>query len=316
MLIYAINRILQMIPVLFVLTVVVFSFVQLLPGDVIDTLVGDEEAEDPEVRAALMEEFGLDKPIYVQYGIWIGKALQGDFGKSLITRRPVSVELFESIPATVYLGLVGISLSIIIAVPLGSLAAVKRNTVTDYAAQVTSLIGISIPEFWFAIMCVLLFSLHLGWLPSSGYASPFEDLGASLTYLILPALAVGFRQAAYTTRLTRSSMLDEMNKEYVDTARSLGFSESKVIYKYTLRNALIPTITISGLQLANLLGGTVVLETIFAWPGVGQAIYNAIIDHDYPLIQAGILVLGIIVVTVNLLVDLLYRVLNPRVALN
>lgn len=316
MLIYAINRILQMIPVLFVLTVVVFAFVQLLPGDVIDTLVGDEEAEDPIIRAALMEEYGLDKPIYVQYGIWLGKALQGDFGKSLITRRPVATELFESIPATVYLGLVGIGLSIIIAVPLGSIAAVKRNTITDYAAQITSLIGISIPEFWFAIMCVLLFSLHLGWLPSSGYASPFEDLSASLTYLILPALAVGFRQAAYTTRLTRSSMLDEMNKEYVDTARSLGFSESKVIYKYTLRNALIPTITISGLQLANLLGGTVVLETIFSWPGVGQAIYQAIVDHDYPLIQAGILVLGIIVVSVNLLVDLLYRVLNPRVSLN
>jgi peptide/nickel transport system permease protein len=316
MLIYAINRILQMIPVLFVLTVVVFTFVQLLPGDVIDTLIGDEQAEDPELRKALEEEYGLDKPIYVQNGIWLGKALQGDFGKSLITRRPISVELFESIPATVYLGLVGIGISIIIAVPLGSLAAVKRNSATDYIAQVTSLIGISIPEFWFAIMAVLVFSLHLGWLPSSGYVSPFEDLGQSLLYLVLPALAVGFRQAAYTTRLTRSSMLDEMNKEYVDTARSLGFSESKVIYKYTLRNALIPTITISGLQLANLLGGTVVLETIFAWPGIGQAIYLAIIDHDYPLIQAGILVLGIIVVCVNLLVDLLYRVLNPRVALN
>ena len=316
MLIYVINRILHMIPVLFVLTIVVFTFMQLLPGDVIDTLIGDEEAEDPVVRAALMEEYGLDKPVYVQYGVWLGKALQGDFGKSLITRRPISIELFESIPATVYLALVGISVSILIAVPLGSIAAVKRNSATDYAAQVTSLIGISIPEFWFAIMCVLVFSLHLGWLPSSGYASPFEDLTQSLLYLVMPAAAIGFRQAAYTTRLTRSSMLDEMNKEYVDTARSLGFSEPKVIYKYTLRNALIPTITISGLQLANLLGGTVVLETIFAWPGIGQAIYLAIIDRDYPLIQAGILVLGIIVVVVNLLVDLLYRVLNPRVALN
>jgi len=315
-LIYTINRILHMIPVLFVLTVVVFLFMQLLPGDVIDTLVGDEEAEDPATRALLMKEYGLDQPIYVQYGVWIGKVLQGDFGKSLITRRPVSLELFESIPATVYLAVVGISLSILIAVPLGSIAAVKRNTPTDYAAQVTSLIGISIPEFWFAIMCVLLFSLYLGWLPSSGYMSPFEDFGRSVQYLILPAAAVGFRQAAYTTRLTRSSMLDEMNKEYVDTARSLGFSETKVIYKYTLRNAMIPTITISGLQLANLLGGTVVLETIFAWPGIGQAIYLAIIDRDYPLIQAGILVLGVIVVVVNLLVDLLYRILNPRVALS
>jgi len=316
MLIYTINRIIHLIPVLFVLTVLVFGFVHMLPGDVIDTLTsGEEDVQDPEVRAALTKEYGLDKPIYVQYGIWLGNVLQGNFGYSLITRRPIAVELMEGIPATVYLAVVGISLSIFIAVPLGTIAAVRRNSITDYMAQTTSLAGISIPEFWFAIMCVLFFSLHLGWLPSSGYASPFEDPVKSLRFLILPAVAVGFRQAAYTTRLTRSSMLDEMNKEYVDTARSLGFAERKVIYKYTLRNAMIPTVTISGLQLANLLGGTVVLETIFAWPGIGLGIYEAIIQRDYPLIQAGILVLGTIVVVVNLVVDLLYRVLNPRVAL-
>ncbi|MBT5495005.1 MAG: ABC transporter permease [Alphaproteobacteria bacterium] len=255
MLAYLIRRILHLIPVLFVLTVVVFTFVQLLPGDIIDTMIGEEDVEDPEVRAALEKEFGLDKPIYVQYGKWLFRAVQGEFGKSLITRRPVTQELLEGIPATVYLAVVGISISMIIAIPLGTLAAIRRNTPTDYAAQVTSLAGISIPEFWFAIMCVLVFSLYLGWLPSSGYISPFVDLKQSLLYLILPAMAVGFRQAAYTTRLTRSSMLDEMNKEYVDTGRSLGFSENKVIYKYTLRNAMIPTITISGLQLANLCWG-------------------------------------------------------------
>lgn len=316
MLAYLIRRILYLIPVLFVLTLVVFTFVQLLPGDIIDTMIGEEDVEDPEVRAALEKEFGLDKPIYVQYGKWLLKAVQGDFGKSLITRRPVTQELLEGIPATVYLAVVGISLSMLIAVPLGTIAAIRRNTPTDYAAQVSSLAGISIPEFWFAIMCVLVFSLYLGWLPSSGYISPFEDFQQSLKYLILPAVAVGFRQAAYTTRLTRSSMLDEMNKEYVDTGRSLGFSENKVIYKYTLRNAMIPTITISGIQLANLLGGTVVLESIFAWPGIGRAIFEAIIQRDYPLIQAGVLVLGIIVVFINLFVDLTYRYLNPRVELN
>ena len=315
MLIYAINRILQVIPVVFILSVLVFGFVHALPGDVIDTMAGVEADEDPEVRAALEEEFGLNKPIYVQYLIWIGKAMQGDFGKSLVTRRPVSIELIERIPATMYLALVGIGLSILIAVPLGTLAAVRRNSPTDYAAQVTSLMGISIPEFWFAILCILLFSLHLGWLPSSGYFSLFENPQKSLWYLILPALAVGFRQAAFTTRLTRSSMLDEIGKEYVDTARSLGLSEGKVIYKYTLRNALIPTITISGLQLANLLGGTVVLESIFAWPGIGQAIFQSIQLRDFPVIQAGVLVLGVMVVVINLLVDLLYRVLNPRVGL-
>jgi ABC-type dipeptide/oligopeptide/nickel transport system permease component len=317
MIIYTINRILHLIPVLFVLTVVVFGFVHLLPGDVIDTLsAGDEDATDPQVRKALEKEYGLDKPIYVQYAKWLVKVVQGDFGHSLITRRPVSVELLEGIPATVYLAVVGMALSVLIAVPLGTIAAIRRNTPIDYGAQITSLAGISIPEFWFAIMCILLFSLYLGWLPSSGYASPLEDPVQSILYLILPATAVGFRHAAYTTRLTRSSMLDEMNKEYVDTARSLGFSERKVIYKYTLRNAMIPTLTISGLQLANMLGGTVVLETIFSWPGIGRGIYEAIIQRDYPLIQAGILVLGTIVVVINLIVDLLYRVLNPRVALN
>ena len=315
MFIYTINRIIHLVPVLFILSIVVFSFVHMLPGDIVDTLVGDEDAEDPNIRQILLKEYGLDKPLYVQYSVWLGKVLQGDFGNSLVTRRPISTELFDLIPATAYLGLTGIGISILISIPLGSIAAVKRNTAIDYAAQVTSLIGISIPEFWFAIMCVLAFSLYLGWLPSSGFVSPFDDLEQSLLYLILPATAIGFRHAAYTTRLTRSSMLDQMNKEYVDTARSLGFSESKVIYKYTLRNALIPTITISGLQLADLLGGTVVLETIFSWPGIGQAIYLGIMDRDYTLIQAGVFVLGVIVVVVNLLVDLLYRALNPRVSL-
>jgi len=313
MLAYIIRRIVYLVPVLFVLTVVVFTFVEMLPGNIIDTLVGTEGNNDPEVRKILEKEYGLDQPVYVRYAKWLFRAVQGDFGMSLVTRRPVAVELLSGIPATVYLAVVGISLSMLIAVPLGTIAAVKRNTAIDYTAQVTSLIGISIPEFWFAILCVLFFSLYLGWLPSSGFANPFEDPWASLKFLILPAAAVGFRQAAYTTRLTRSSMLDEMNKEYVDTARSVGLSESKVIFKYTLRNAMIPTITISGLQLANLLGGTVVLESIFAWPGIGRAIFEAILQRDYPLVQAGVLVLGVIVVIMNLLVDLTYRFLNPRV---
>jgi len=315
MLAYIIRRIVYLVPVLFVLTLVVFSFVEMLPGSIIDTLIGNEGVNDPEVRKILEKEYGLDQPVYVRYAKWLLRALQGDFGISLVTRRPVAVELMTGIPATVYLAVVGISLSMLIAVPLGTIAAVKRNTPIDYTAQVTSLIGISIPEFWFAILCVLFFSLYLGWLPSSGFANPFVDPWASLKFLILPAAAIGFRQAAYTTRLTRSSMLDEMNKEYVDTARSVGLSESKVIFKYTLRNAMIPTITISGLQLANLLGGTVVLESIFAWPGIGRAIFEAILQRDYPLVQAGVLVLGCIVVVINLLVDLTYRMLNPRVKL-
>ncbi len=313
MLAYTLRRIAQLVPVLLVLSVAVFAFVEALPGSIVDTLVGTEGGDIEEARAILTKEYGLDRPVHERYVLWLGRALQFDFGKSLVTRRPISTELLSRIPATVYLATVGIVLSMVIAVPLGTLAAVRRNSGVDYAAQVTSLAGISIPEFWFAILCVLLFSLYLGWLPSSGYVSPLEDFWGSLQFLILPAAAIGFRQAAFTTRLTRSSMLDELSKEYVDTARSLGHSEGKVIFKYTLRNAMIPTITISGLQLANLLGGTVVLESIFAWPGIGRAIFEAILQRDYPLIQAGVLVLGCIVVVMNLLVDLTYRLLNPRV---
>jgi peptide/nickel transport system permease protein len=313
MLAYTLRRIAQLVPVLLVLTVVVFGFVEALPGSVLDTLIGTEGGDDAETRAILAKEYGLDRPVHERYAKWLVRTVQFDFGNSLVTRRPISLELMSRIPATVYLATVGIMLSMMIAIPLGTFAAVRRNSAIDYTAQVTSLAGISIPEFWFAILCVLLFSLYLGWLPSSGYVSPFEDFWGSLQFLILPAAAIGFRQAAFTTRLTRSSMLDELSKEYVDTARSLGHSERKVIFKYTLRNAMIPTITISGLQLANLLGGTVVLESIFAWPGIGRAIFEAILQRDYPLIQAGVLVLGCIVVVMNLLVDLTYRLLNPRV---
>ena len=229
MLAYIIRRLIYLIPVLFVLTVVVFAFVQMLPGDIIDVMMGEEDIEDPEVRIALEKEFGLNEPIYVQYGKWISRVLQGDLGKSLITRRDVTLELLERIPATAYLAITGMILSICIAIPLGTLAALKRNTYVDNAIQISALTGISVPEFWFAIMAVLVFSLHLGWLPSSGYTSPLENLGESLTFLILPAIAIGFRQAAYTTRLTRSSMLDEINKDYVDTGRSLGLPERRVI---------------------------------------------------------------------------------------
>jgi ABC-type dipeptide/oligopeptide/nickel transport system permease component len=315
MVMYTINRILYLIPVLFILTVLVFSFVHCLPGDVIDVLAGQEGVVDPAVRQALEHEYGLDKPLYTQYFIWLNRVLHGDFGTSQVTRRPIALEIFKRIPATLYLAIVGTVLSLLIAVPLGTMAAVKRNTAVDYVAQFLSLVGISIPEFWFALLCVLFFSLHLGWLPSSEYYSPFDHLGLSIQHMILPAAALGIRQAAITTRLTRSTMLDEVQKEYVDTARSLGLPEWKVIYQYTLRNAMIPTLTISGLQLAQLLGGTVVIETIFAWPGVGRTLFEAIISRDFPVIQAGVLIIGIAVVVINLLVDLMYRVLNPRVRL-
>ncbi|MCW5748305.1 MAG: ABC transporter permease, partial [Alphaproteobacteria bacterium] len=235
MLAYILRRIAQLVPVILVLTVAVFGFIELLPGSIVDTLIGTEGGDDAETREILAKEYGLDRPVYERYVRWLGRAVQFDFGNSLVTRRPISTELLSRIPATVYLAVVGIAFSMLIAVPLGTFAAVRRNTAVDYTAQVTSLAGISIPEFWFAILCVLFFSLYLGWLPSSGYVSPFVDFWGSLKFLILPAAAIGFRQAAFTTRLTRSSMLDELSKEYVDTARAMGLRERRVIFRYTLR---------------------------------------------------------------------------------
>ncbi|MGE3536470.1 MAG: ABC transporter permease [Candidatus Tectimicrobiota bacterium] len=316
MLQYICYRLLQLIPVLLLLSIFVFSIIHALPGDAIDAMVPPDAAGSPETRAALEKELGLDQPIYVQYAMWLGRiVLHGDFGTSITTRRSIGTEVFKRLPATIYLAITAVAVSLLIAVPLGTIAAVKRRTLVDYTATATALTGVSIPEFWFAILCVLFFSLYLGWLPASEYYSPFDNLGLSLKHLILPATALGLRLAAITTRLTRSAMLDEVHKEYVDTARALGLPEHRVIYKYTLRNALIPTVTVAGLQFARLLGGTVVIESIFSWPGVGLALYEAILGRDYPMVQAAVLILATAFVLMNLLVDLTYRLLNPRIRL-
>jgi peptide/nickel transport system permease protein len=215
----------------------------------------------------------------------------------------------------VYLAVAAVLISLLIAIPLGTLAAIKRRTLADYTVTTAAVVGISIPQFWFAILCVLFFALYLGWLPASEYYSPLDNPWLGLQHLILPAAALGVRLAAITTRLTRASMLDEIRKDYVDTARSLGLSEWRVILKYTLRNALIPTVTVAGLQFGGLLGGTVVIETIFAWPGIGLTLYDAIMSRDYPMVQASVLILAVAYVLVNLLVDITYRLLNPRIRL-
>jgi len=313
---YTIYRVLQLIPVWLLLSMFVFAIVHALPGDAIDALVPPDAASNPATRAALEKELGLDKPIYVQYAKWLERiVLHGDFGRSITTRRTISVEIFQRLPATLYLAVTALCVSLLIAIPLGTIAAVKRRTAVDYTAMATALMGVSVPEFWLAILFVLFFALYLGWLPASEYYSPFDHLGLSLQHLILPATALGVRLAAITTRLTRSAMLDEIRKEYVDTARALGLPERRVIYKYTLRNALIPTVTVAGLQFARLLGGTVVIESIFSWPGVGLVLYEALMGRDYPMVQAAVLIIGTAFVLMNLLVDLTYRWLNPRIRL-
>jgi len=315
-LLYMLKRIIYNIPVILLLTIFVFSMVRFLPGDPADILLsGEGGAEDPVVRATLMKELGLDKPIPVQYGIWLWRAAHGNFGKSVYSQEEVFTLIMDRFPATLMLALSSMIVSIMVALPAGIISAVKRQKPADYGAMIFALLGISIPEFWFGIMLILTFSLWFPILPSMGFMSPFQDFFQSLKFLILPAVALGLRMAGVVTRMTRSSMLDELGQDYVRTARAKGLSEKTVIFIHTLKNALIPTVTIVGLQFGTILGGSVVIEMVFSWPGVGQLIINSILTRDYLVVQAAILLLAVFFLIVNLVVDFVYTLLNPRVEL-
>jgi len=315
-LIYMLKRIVYNIPVVLLLTIFVFAMVRFLPGDPADILLsGEGGAEDPVVRAQLMKELGLDKPIPIQYGLWLWRALHGNFGKSIYSEEEVFKLILDRFPATLYLAIFAMIVAIVVALPAGIISAVKRQKPADYGAMMFALLGISLPEFWFGIMLIIFFALWLQWLPSMGYLSPFQDFFGSFKFLILPAIALGLRFAGVLTRMTRSSMLDELGQDYVRTARSKGLSEKTVIWVHTLKNALIPTVTIAGLQFGTILGGTVVIEMVFSWPGVGQLIVNAILTRDYLVVQAAVLLLAIFFLIVNLIVDFIYTILNPRIEL-
>jgi peptide/nickel transport system permease protein len=316
-LLYMMKRIVYNIPVVLLLTIFVFAMVRFLPGDPADILLsGEGGAEDPVVRATLMKELGLDKPIPVQYGLWLWRAVHGNFGKSVYSEEEVFKLILDRFPATLYLAVCAMLVAMAVALPAGIISAVKRQKPPDYAAMLFALLGISLPEFWFGIMLIIGFALWLHWLPSMGYLSPFEDFFGSLKFLILPAAALGLRFAGVLTRMTRSSMLDELGQDYVRTARSKGLSEKTVILVHALKNALIPTVTIAGLQFGTILGGTVVIEMVFSWPGVGQLIVNAILTRDYLVVQAATLLLAVFFLGVNLIVDFIYTILNPRIELS
>ena len=314
--IYLAKRLIYLIPVIFILTVFVFAMVHLLPGNPADIiLAGEGGAEDPVVRAALMKEFGLDKPLPVQYGIWLWRALHGHFGKSVYSQEEVFNLILYRVPATLFLAFAAMFVSILVALPAGIISAVKRQKPADYGAMIFALLGISLPEFWFGIMLILVFSLWLRWLPSMGYVSPWENFFGSFKYLILPSVALGLRMAGVVTRMTRSSMLDELGQDYVRTARAKGLPERTVILLHTLKNALIPTVTIVGLQFGAILGGTVVIEMVFSWPGLGQLLVEAILTRDYLVVQGSVLFISCLFVLVNFVVDFVYTLLNPRVGL-
>jgi dipeptide transport system permease protein len=332
MLRFLLTRIGLIIPTFIGMTLLAFFLVRLVPGDPIETMAG-ERGIDPARHAALVKEYGFDKPILVQYGIYIGRVLHGDMGKSLITQAPVIQEFSALFPATVELAVCAILFALIVGIPAGIVAAVRRNSVFDHGVMATSLTGYSMPIFWWGLLLILLFSVQLGWTPVSGrldvqyYIEPrtgfllidsllSDDKGAfksALTHLILPAIVLGTNPLAVVARMTRSAMLEVLGEDYIRTARAKGLPPLRVIGVHALRNALIPVVTVIGLQVGVLFTGAILTETIFSWPGVGKWLIEAINRRDYPVLQGGMLLLGVVVMLVNLLVDVAYGVINPRI---
>lgn len=307
------KRLLYVIPTFILVSVMVFSILQLIPGDPVDALLGEDQ--DAEMRKVLIKELGFDQPLYIQYFRWVTKVVQGDLGSSILHGAPVSSLIAETLPRTVYLGVAALIFSLLVAIPLGVFAAVKRKTVVDYSAQVTAMVGLSVPVFWEALLLMYFFGLYLGWFPTVGYVEPSEDFWDFLYHLCLPGFVLGFELVAVLTRMTRSTMLEELNKDYVTTHRSQGLPERKIIGGYVMKNTMIPTLTIVTLRLAGLLGGTVIIEQIFAWPGIGLMILDGIFTKDYPVIQGGVLILATAFIFINLVADILYKWLDPRIKL-
>lgn len=316
---YIIHRLLQLIPVLFLVTVFVFLIVQIIPGDPVLVMLGvDPETGGryaEEQYASLKRQLGLDQPIYVQYYNWLKKVLSGDLGLSLQSRRPVLDILVERYPATIYLAIVALATGLLIAIPAGLIAAVRQNTVADYAAMGYAMWGVAMPNFWLALMLIVLFSVKLGWLPSIGYASPLESPFKFLQHVFLPALVLGTDLAASLTRYVRAEMLEQLKQDYVRTARAKGLPPPVVFVKHALRNSLIATVTVIGLQIARLLGGSTIIETVFTWPGVGSLLLEGIYSRDYPIVQGSVLVIAVTYVAINLIVDIVYKWLDPRIKL-
>lgn len=322
---YVIRRLLAMIPVLLGVSVLVFSLIHLTPGDPAALMLGLENATDEELAEA-RRQLGLDRPLWEQYAAFLGSALHGDLGTSIQQRRPVAELIGLRFPATLELAVTSMLFALALAVPVGVLSAVRQYSLADNVSMLGALIGISMPSFWLGLVLMLLLSLQLGWLPASGRGDSLlaalwtalsqlnvEPLGSAVSRLILPTVTLGTHAAALLTRLTRSSMLEVIRQDYVRTARAKGLAERTVIYRHALRNALIPVVTITGLQFGGLLGGAVITETVFAWPGVGRMAVQAIYQRDFPVVQGIVLMLSAVFVLINLLVDLTYALIDPRV---
>lgn len=304
------RRLLQLVPTLFLVSVLIFSLQQLLPGDPALVMAGEEK--DPEVIEQIRKQYRLDQPLPVQYGHWVAGVLRGDLGESMRLKQPVRELVAEKLPVTLQLATMAMLFALLIGIPAGILSAVKKGSFWDAGANAFALWGLSTPNFWLGIMLIFLFSVKLGWLPASGFVSPFEDLRQSLASTIMPAFVLGNAIAAVLMRHTRSAMLQAMSADYVRTARAKGMVERVVVLKHALRNALTPVITLGALEFGTLLSGAVLTEQVFSIPGFGKLIVDAVFNRDYAVVQGVVLVTATVYVLLNLLADVLYVLVNPR----
>jgi len=305
------RRLLATIPVLVLVTAGVFALIHLTPGDPIDVMMA--ESVDATVKANLRRELGLDRPIYVQYAAWTWRLLHGDLGRSIRNGEPVIENVGRRIRPSLQLAALAMAISLVVATPLGILSAARRHTSVDRVGTTFALFGICMPNFLLALLLIFFFGVKLRWLPISGYVDPLEEMLPGLRSLVLPALTLGLALAAVVTRTLRSSMLDALSEDYVRTARAKGLSESSIIRGHVLKNALIPVVTVLGLQLGTLIGGAVITEYVFALPGVGRLVVDAVFARDYPLVQGVVLLIAVGFILSNLAVDLLYGWIDPRI---
>jgi len=305
MLRYITIRLLQGVVVIFLVSITSFIIMQLAPGDPVDILIGEQQIT-PEQIAAIERKWGLDRPWYVQYFTWLGNVFTGDFGTSVVrTGQPVREMIFEAAPQTIKLNLLSLIVSMLIAIPIGVLAAVKRYSLFDYGSMVGATLGIALPNYWIGLMLIIVFSLKLGWLPPYG--------SGSWKSYILPVAVLASQEMAILARLSRGTTSEALSQDYVTTARAKGLRDRAVVTRHVVRNALLPVVTMIGYRIAFLLSGTIVVETIFAWPGIGQLFFNSIDRMDYQVVQAIVLLLATLVVVANLVTDLVYAYIDPRI---
>jgi peptide/nickel transport system permease protein len=308
---YLLGRLASLVPILFGTSLVSFLLIRLVPGDPAVALLGMEA--DDAALAALRHKLALDQSLGAQYVSWLGNILTGDFGRSIQGGRDVLPLLGSALVPTALLAVAALAISLVISIPAGIVAATRRNSAADYAASLLSLCGLSLPSFWLGILLILAFSITFPVLPASGYVSPLVDFGGFLQHLVLPALTLGAALAAATMRMTRAAMLEVLRADYIRTARAKGIAPRRVIWRHALGNAQIPIVTLLGIQMGQLLGGVVITETVFSWPGIGKLTVDAIFARDYPVVQGAVLLTATLFVLINLVTDLVYTVLDPRV---